>query len=245
VAIDFSQEELRLLARIAGVKKMIDAYAKDVDLHTSTTAHLYELSIDDLQRKVDAEDKEAKEMRRRGKTLNFAVGYGSTEWGLYKNFDIPIEEGKVLLNKFYTDLYPEIEACKQLVGKKIQQLGYSMTLFGRKRFFEIKNFFPGGYKEAEKYKASVLREGFNHIIQGTGAEIIKKALCRIYYENPFGDKLKILLQVYDEIVCEAADDVAEDAKVFIETIMLECEREYLNEIVPAKVDGKIRPYWAH
>ncbi len=224
---------------------MIEAYLNDLDLHTATTCNLYDIAVDVLQKLVDAGDPDAKEKRRRGKTLNFAVGYGSTEWGLYKNFNIPIEEGRVLLHKFFTDLYPEIESCKQIVGKKIQQHGYSMTLLGRKRFFEIKNFFPGGYKEAEKYKASVLREGFNHIIQGTGAEIIKKALCRIYYENPFGDRLKILLQVYDEIVCEAADDIAEDAKLFIENIMLECEREYLNEIVPAKVDGKIRPYWAH
>lgn len=235
ISIDFSQEELRLLAVIARVRKMIEAYKNGIDLHAATGKDLYEVSLEEL----------TKEQRSKGKSLNFAVGYGSTEFGLYKNFGIPMEEGRVLLHKFYTELYPEIETAKQYVGKKILENGYSVTLAGRKRFFEIKQFFPGGQRERDKYIAAILREGFNHIVQGTGADIIKESLCRIFYENPFGDGLKILIQVYDEIVCEVEESLAEEALEFIRNIMVQTEAKYLKDIVPAEADGKIADCWVH
>jgi len=235
LAVDFSQEELRLLAKFAGVKKMIDAYVQNLDLHAASAANVYGIPIEQVD----------KDQRQKAKSLNFAVGYGSTEWGLYKNFGIPIEEGRKLLDAFYTDAYPEIRQAQELVGKLIKKHGYSTTMTGRKRFFEEQKFFPGGSRERQKHDAAVVREGFNHIIQGTGADIIKKSLCRIYYENPFGDKLKILIQVYDEIVVEVSDDIAEQAKEFVENIMIETERQYLQDVVPAAVDGKLDKCWVH
>jgi DNA polymerase-1 len=245
IAVDFSQEELRILSVVANVKRMIAAFNSGLDLHTVTGADLYDMVVEELQALVDAENKEAKTKRGRGKTLNFAVGYGSTEYGLYKNFDIPLEEGKELLKKFYNELYPEIDQAKAVVGKKILETGYSTTLLGRKRFFQTKILYAN-YKEKEREEAKILREGFNHIVQGTGAEIIKESLCRIFYENPFGrENLRILLQVYDEIVCEVREDLAEEAKEFIKAIMLQTEAKYLRDIVPAAVDAQVAKYWKH
>jgi DNA polymerase I-like protein with 3'-5' exonuclease and polymerase domains len=235
IAVDFSQEELRLLAVLANVKGMIEAFNKSIDLHLATASNLYKIPLDQV----------TKDQRSKGKTLNFAVGYGSTEYGLYKNFGIPMEEGKVLLKAFFEDAYPEIKASMKLAESMIFKYGFSATMGGRKRFFEMKTFFPGGKYEEEKYRASVLREGFNHMIQGSGGDIIKESLCRIYYENPFGEDLKILIQVYDEIVCEVSDEVAEQAKAFIEKIMIETEEKYLKGVVPAVVDGKMGKVWEH
>jgi DNA polymerase I len=235
ISIDFSQEELRLLAVIAQVKGMIEAYNNNIDLHLKTGAELFEVPLDQV----------TKEQRRIGKTMNFAVGYGSTEYGLFKNFGIPMDKGREYLDKFYGEVYPEILAAKNGTGKLILDLGWSTTLLGRKRFFERKVFFPGGIREKEKLEAAIIREGFNHIVQGTGAEILKQSLIRIDSENPFGDGLKLLLQVYDEIVCEVAEEIADEALSFISKIMLECETVYLKGIVPAEVDGKISNCWLH
>lgn len=234
ICADFSQEELRLLAVVANVRRMIDAFNNEIDLHTATASGLFDVPVEAV----------TKEQRSRGKSMNFAVSYGSTEYGLYKNFDIPLKEGKVLLDKFYTDAYPEIMTFKQAVGEKILSCGYSTTLLGRKRFFDIKPMYATIY-EKEYAESSIMREGVNHIIQGTGAEVIKQSLIRIFYENPFGDKLKLLMTVHDEIICEADDDVVEPAMAFIEKIMLESERMYLKDVVPAKIEIKFADHWVH
>lgn len=235
ISADFSQEELRVLAVIAMVKGMIDAFKNGIDLHLKTASGLFKISLNEV----------TKEQRYKGKTMNFAVGYGSSEYGLWKNFGIPMEEGKQYLKAFYGEIYPEIDACKNSVGKRILELGYSTTLFGRKRFFEIPTFFPGGARERDRIIAAILREGFNHIIQGTCADVLKKTLIGIFYENPFGNKLKILIQIYDEVVCEVDDDVAEEAKKFVEGKMIGCLREYLRDVIPAEVDAKLGTCWLH
>ncbi len=245
LSIDYSQEELRLLAVVAKVKGMIEAYRKKIDLHTKTACGLFKLVLEEFLVRLNAEEKEAKMQRYKGKTMNFAVGYGSSEYGLWKNFGIPMKEGKQYLKTFYEELYPEIEQTKKVVGEKIFSLGYSTTLTGRKRFFEMQTFFPGGAKERDRFLASTLREGFNHMIQGTGADIIKMALTRIFYENPFGDGLKILIQVYDELVVELDEEIAEEGKDFVTRIMLECEQQFLGDVLPAEVDGKLGDYWKH
>jgi DNA polymerase-1 len=234
IAVDFSQEELRLLAKVGHVQRMIDAFNAGIDLHTATASSLYDVPVEEV----------TKEQRSRGKTLNFAVGYGSTEYGLYTNFGIPKNEGKALLKKFFGETYPEIVTFNEIADKFILDMGYSTTLLGRKRYHEHKVFFAD-YREKERWESALLRAGRNHIIQGTGAEVIKKSLCRIFYENPFGDKLKILLQVYDEIVCEVTDDIAEEAKEFISKCMVECEREFLEDVVPSVVDAQVEQYWKH
>lgn len=234
LGVDFSQEELRLMAKVTKAKNMIEAYKNGEDLHTRTASEIFEVPVEQV----------TKEQRYKGKTANFAVGYGSTEYGLYKNFGIPLKEGKEVLDKFYNKAYPEIRDFKASIGEVIWSKEFSTTLTGRKRYFQKPKIFADG-NERERFKSSTLRELLNHIIQGTGADIIKKALCRIYYENPFGSKLKILMQVYDEIVCEVSEDIAEEAKEFVCRVMKEVEEEYLEGIVPAEVSAELERYWKH
>lgn len=235
IAADFSQEELRLMAVVMNISRMIRAFNNGIDLHLATASGLFNVPVEEV----------TKAQRSRGKTLNFAVGYGSTEYGLYKNFGIPMDEGKELLRKYFEDLYPEYTAFKNVAGKRILEQGWTTTLLGRKRFFEKKVLYTD-YREKEREEASIVREGINTIIQGTGADIIKESLVRMFRENPFGeDNFRILIQVYDEIVCEIKEEYAEEGKEFVKRIMEETEAKYLKGAVPAVVDIACEPYWKH
>jgi DNA polymerase-1 len=229
VGHDFSQEELRLMSVFE--PKLAEAFIRGEDPHSATAAQLYEKNIEEV----------TKEERRRGKTLNFAVGYGSTAWGLYKNFKIPQQEGEKLLDRFYNQVYTSLRDVKNKSTELIWKNLVSQTFFGRKRYFKKSSIFETA-KEFEKEKAKIGREGFNHTIQGTGADVMKMSLRDIFYQNKWGEDLKILIQVYDEIVCEVKEEYAEEAQKFIYNIMKSNLQKFLNNI-PAEVDYYIEPYW--
>lgn len=233
LAKDFSQEELRLMAILSGERNLILTFMRGEDPHTSTAALLYSIPLDQV----------TSSQRKIGKTMNFAVGYGSTEYGLYKNFGIPIEDGRNHLNSFYNIAYPTLRDWKKLLGEMIWKKGYSRTPFGRKRFFRKPSIYRDA-RDAESFRAAKERELINHVIQGCGSDIIKEALVRLYFENPFGEKYKLILQVYDEIVAEVSDEIVEQADEFTSRIMRECEAKYLKEI-PPEVSGGANYYWEH
>lgn len=231
ICADFSQQELRIMAAISGERKLIEAYKNKVDVHSLTASLIFHKNINEV----------TKEERQKGKSLNFAVIYGSTEYGIRHNFSIELSEARLLLEKFWKG-YPAMKQFVEKVGNKIIEKGYSVTMYGRKRYFEIPKIYYSSF-EYIKTINHIKRAGVNHIIQGTGADIIKLALLRIFKENPFGNKLDILLTVHDEIVCEADEDILEEAAEFIKKIMIEVEQPFLGEI-PAEVDVKISEYWA-
>lgn len=218
---------------------MIQAFVDDVDLHTRTAANLFK-----------KEDKDVtKDERAKGKGLNFTLGYDGTASALYKNYGIPFEEGEKLIEQFMTVAYPDLGRFKKALGEAIWEKGFARTPLGRKRFFRKPLMYKDS-RELERYKAKTLRELGNHCTgQGPGADILKLALCRLYYENPFGEEnYKIILDVYDEIVIEVKENIGMEAKEFTERIMKEEEQKFLGK-VPAKVetaltkDGQLPKYW--
>jgi DNA polymerase-1 len=231
ITADYSQAELRLLGAVSGEPLMIDAYKRNLDLHSYTATLLYGCTIDEVD----------KEKRKKGKALNFGIVYGISEYGLYFNFGIPLDEGKSYLRSFFGG-YKTLKKFIDMAGEKIWELKYSITPMGRRRYFENKTFFADS-KELWRYKGAVLREGINHIIQGGSADIVKTALKYMYYRNPFGhDKFRILLQEHDEIVVEVHESIAGDAEEFVRTCMLEAEQPWLGEI-PAEVDIHVADFW--
>lgn len=230
LAADYSQQEYRLAGAISGEPRIIDAYLSGKDMHTATAGIIFNKNLEDI----------TKDERYLGKTLNFAVLYGSSSWGLSKNLGIKIEEGEKLLDKFWKG-YPTLYQFKLNVENIILKHKYSVTPLGRKRYFEDRKFFDDD-KDHYKYLGKIRREGFNHIIQGCGADIIKIAMCRIFYDNPFGDKLKLYHQVHDEIGLEISEGIIEEAREFVLYCMLEAEQPFLGNI-PAKVDILINNYW--
>jgi len=235
ICADYSQQELRVLAAICRDPKLIEAFVKDLDIHQNTAAYLFDKPYDEV----------TKDERSKGKALNFGVVYGITEFGLWKNWNIPMEEGKRYLNDFYFKVYTQYAAFKDKVGNIVYDLGYSNTYFGRKRFYKKKILYQDP-NEMYWEKDSIIKKGINHIVQGTSADITKLAMIDMHYNNPFGeDNFKVLLQVHDEILVSAKESVAEEAMKFVGDCMLKWEEAVLQGVVPPKIDIKIADYWVH
>ena len=231
LTVDYNQAEFRLLGAVSGEPEIIKAYLAGIDLHTLTATKIYYVPIEEVTTK----------QRWNAKQVNFAVIYGSSEYGLYYNFGIPIDLGRKHLNTFF-ESYPYVKYFVEYAGEKIWENLYSVTPYGRKRFFTNKVAFPN-WRDALKFKQSTIRKGVNMIIQGGSADILKMSLVDIYYNNPFGDALKILMAVHDEGVFEVREDLVNDIVLFIINIMEKNEQIFLGEI-PAKVDFKVGDYWS-
>ena len=141
---------------------------------------------------------------------------------------VEVNFARELISKFFAG-YPSLAKVKKEVEAFAMKNFYTTTLYGRKRFFEKKTMFSDS-KEMEKYFKRIKREGFNHVIQGTGADITKLALVELYRKNPFGDKFRIILQIHDEIVAEAHESIAVEAWKFMKDTMTEVEQRFLGDI---------------
>lgn len=233
VTADYSQMELRLMAAVSRETKMIEAYKQGVDLHKLTASLVFDIPVEDI-----AKDSEERQI---SKSVNFAVIYGSTAAGLQYNLDLPKSKADFILRRYFEG-YPYLAAFIRKVRNKIWQKGYSITPFGRKRFFDIPSSFSSP-REKNRIWNKVTREGLNHIIQGGSADVVKIALRDLFYNNPFGhDKFKVLLQVHDEFVVEVHESIAKEAEEFIVKTMEDAFQPYLGDL-PAKVGSVISDTW--
>jgi DNA polymerase I-like protein with 3'-5' exonuclease and polymerase domains len=232
LTLDYSQEEYRLAGAVSGEPKIIEAYQKGSDMHTATAANFFDKPLSSV----------TKQERQWGKTRNFEILYGTTEWGLSNSLKCGVDEAKKILDKYW-DGYQVLKKFKDYAEEKIVELGYSITPLGRRRYNIEKPTYMTNW-EYMRYSSRIKREGFNHIIQGAGADIIKIAMINIYNKNPFGDKLRLLIQVHDELDAEAHESVRVDAAEFMKEEMLKAEQPFLGEI-PAAVDVKYdTTFWA-
>lgn len=231
ISCDYSQQEYRLTGAVSREPKIIDAYRNNSDMHTATAAHFFKKPLDEV----------TKDERSWGKTRNFEIIYGTTEWGLSKSLKCNLEEAKDILNEYWKG-YPALSNFKVLVEERILELGYSCTPLGRRRYSTPKPVFANP-NELRRWREAIKREGFNHIIQGGGADIIKIAVVNLHRRNPFGDKFRIILQIHDELLVEAHQSIAEEARAFLEKEMREAEQPFLKEI-PAVVESEIKDKWS-
>ncbi len=231
-AIDYSQQEYRLVGALSKDPVIINAYKSGLDIHTATGAIVAGVPMNEV----------TKEHREKGKTTNFAIIYGSTAWGLAHNLKIPTNQGEKIINDVWSG-YARLSKFKEAAERMILKLGFSCTPIGRRRYNIAKPLY-GDSKSFKKWEARVLREGFNHIVQGGGADVLKMAMVRIYKENPFGEYLKLCLQIHDEIVLQFHKSIAKMAVEFAVRIMEEEEQKFLGDI-PAKVEaGKLQERWS-
>lgn len=231
VAADYSQQEYRLAGAVSKEPEVIKAYQEGSDMHTATAAIIFNKDRKDV----------TKDERHIGKTMNFAILYGSTEWGLKRNLKVPIERAQELIQAFF-DGYPRLKLFKEMVEDRILELGYSCTPYGRRRYSPDRPNLQDG-KNYIIWQDRVKREGFNHIIQGGGADIIKIAMVNISKKNPFGDKFRLILQVHDELVCEVHKSIVQEAEAFLVKEMIDAEQPFLG-VIPAKVDSSVRDRWS-
>jgi DNA polymerase-1 len=230
IAVDYSQCEYRLAGALSKEEIILEAYKTGYDMHIATASRRFNVPFVEV----------TKEQRSAGKTINFAVLYGTTDYGLQRNLNISKKDANKLLEDFFAG-YPRLTAFKNAVEDMIIKLRYSITPYGRKRYFkELPPFFTPA--EVKRNEARMRREGFNMVIQGGTADVLKIAMINIGKNNPFGDKFKLLLQVHDELVAEVHDSIIKEATDFMKYEMVSAFQPFLGQI-PAVADEKISKRW--
>ncbi len=209
LAFDYSQIELRIAAFLPKDEKFIDIFRRGEDVHAAVAAQVFGVSVDQV----------TKAMRSQAKVINFGVMYGMGVVALQKNMGVDRKTAQ----KFYNDYFEKFHGLAgylDAVKAAAERDGYTETYFGRRRYFE------GLTSKLPFIRAAAERMAINAPIQGTEADIVKIAMIRIadYIEKKkLGDKVHILMQVHDEIVLEATDDVAQkivpDIKQIMESII--------------------------
>ena len=184
VSLDYSQIELRVMAHISGDPELVSVFKKGQDVHKAAASVIFDIPIEKI----------SKEQRRTGKTVNFAVMYGMTEYGLSDMLGITGNEARAYIEKFF-DRYKKIREYFASVTDSMKTRGYVETLFGRRRYF--------AYREGYHKSQGLIREANNAPLQGTAADIMKLAMLEAYKLLPkFPFEARMLLQVHDELVFE-------------------------------------------
>jgi len=223
LSIDYSQIELRVLASLSNATSMIEAFKNNVDIHTLTASKTYGVSIDD----VDSS------MRRNAKATNFGIVYGMSDWGLAEQLGISLKDAKNFISKYY-ETYPEIKTFLNELIAGCEKNGYVKTIMNRIRY--VPEIHDNNYNIREFGK----RVAMNSPIQGTAADIIKKAMIdvdELLVSNNF--KTKMILQIHDELIFEVPVD---ELMIVIPLIVEKMENAVKME-VPLKVDYDYGTNW--
>ena len=220
---DYSQVELRVFSSMANATAMMEAFINDQDIHTKTASDIYHVDLD----KVD------KSMRRTAKAVNFGIIYGISSFGLSEDLGININEAKDFINK-YLEAFPGIAEYMSKEKEEAYKNGYVTTLMNRRRVIpelESKNYM---------IRSSGERMALNTPIQGTAADILKKAMVELYQRlNDEKLKSKILLQVHDELILNVVNNEVEKVKKIVKEVM---ENTYKLQ-VPLKVEIDLGDNW--
>ena len=190
ISADYSQIELRLMAHAANETEMIKAFNENVDIHSQTASKVFGIPIEDLD----------SEIRRSAKAINFGIIYGISAFGLSKQLSCSQSEAKNFIESYF-DQFPKIKSYMDAMIENAKMRGYVETFFGRRipiKGINSKNFQERSFAE---------RQSINAPIQGSAADIIKRAMIKIH--NVFQEKnieSKMLLQVHDELVFECPKD---------------------------------------
>ncbi len=229
VALDYSQIELRIAAILSGDEKLIDIFKSGRDVHREVAAAVFAVAPEN----VDAE------MRRRAKVINFGILYGMGVNALKTQLEVPLSEAHTFHDDYFATfdtLAKYLESTRGFARKN----GYTETLFGRRRQFpEMKSPLPYVRAQAE-------RMAINAPIQGTQADIIKKAMVevdRLLHTEGKRDDAHLILQVHDELVYEIREGMAEELAQTVKKIMEGVLPEKETKGVPIIADGKIGKNW--
>ena len=217
LAADYSQIELRLAAHMADVPALRDAFAAGEDIHAATAKQLFgEVNRD---------------TRGRAKTINFAILYGISRWGLAGRLEISADEAQDMIAKYY-ERFPGISIYINETIEKARERGYTETLFGRK------TWFPRIKASVQHERQGAERAAINAPIQGTSADIIKRAMARMEpaLERAGLRQVKMLLQVHDELVFEVPEGDVEAASAVIRQVMESAAEPIVKLSVPLGVE---------
>jgi len=225
LSADYSQIELRLAAHMADVPQLKEAFNAGHDVHAITAEEVFGT--------VD------RETRNKAKTINFAILYGSSAWGIASRMGLSREEGKAIIDRYF-ERFPGIRDFMHSTLAFAREHGFTKTLFGRKTHFE-----PNIRSPNPSIRAGAERAAINAPIQGTSADLIKRAMARMddaLAANGL-DGVKMLLQVHDELVFEVPDGQEEQAAAVIRQVMANAAEPAMKLDVPLDVEVGWGPHW--
>jgi DNA polymerase-1 len=227
VSADYSQIELRLLAEIAGIEQLRKAFRDGLDIHAMTASEMFGVPVKNMPAEV----------RRRAKAINFGIVYGISAFGLANQLGIEREEAGAYIRKYF-ERFPGIRDYIEETKTYARNNGYVLTLFGRKCH----------YPEIKASNASVRafneRAAVNARLQGTAADIIRRAMVRM--DTALAKKklsAQMLLQVHDELVFEVPDDEVEKTLPVVTNVMVEAPLPALSLSVPLQVEAHAAGNW--
>ena len=225
VSLDYSQIELRILAHIAQIDSLKQAFHDGLDIHAMTASEMFDVPLDEM----------TSEIRRQAKAINFGVIYGISGFGLARNLRIPRSEAQGFIDRYF-ERFPGIKEYMDKTVKFSKDNSYVETLFGRVIHTpEINAKGPmAGFAK---------RAAINAPIQGTAADIIRRAMIRV----PEAIKdlpAKMLLQVHDELLFEVKEEFCEDLIFQVQSIMEAASLPFLKMDIPLSVDAGRGMNWA-
>jgi DNA polymerase I len=227
ISADYSQIELRLLAHIADIPQLRQAFADGLDIHALTASEMFGVPVEGMP----------SEVRRRAKAINFGIIYGISSFGLANQLGIPREEAGAYIKQYF-ERFPGIRAYMDATKATVRAQGYVTTLFGRKCHY------PRINASNPSERAFNERAAINAPIQGAAADIIRRAMARM---DAALEKARLsaqmLLQVHDELVFEVPDAEVEATIALVRKIMTDAPHPAVQLSVPLQVDAKAAQNW--
>ncbi|MFO1143502.1 MAG: DNA polymerase I [Amaricoccus sp.] len=225
LSLDYSQIELRLLAHIADIPALKQAFTDGLDIHAMTASEMFGVPIEGMPASI----------RRQAKAINFGVIYGISAFGLANNLRIPREDAKRFIDTYF-ERFPGIREYMNRTIAFGKEHGHVETLFGRRIHTpEINARGP--------HAAPAQRQAINAPIQGSAADIIRRAMIRVP-DAIRGLPARMLLQVHDELLFEVAEDAADETAARVRAVMAEAALPAVDLAVPLVVDAGAGPTWA-
>ncbi|HVW54184.1 MAG TPA: DNA polymerase I [Rhizobiaceae bacterium] len=228
ISADYSQIELRVLAHVADIPQLKQAFADGIDIHAMTASEMFAVPVEGMP----------PEVRRRAKAINFGIIYGISAFGLANQLSIPREEAADYIKRYF-QRFPGIRDYMDRTKAEARQNGYVTTIFGRRAHYpEIRSSNPS-------VRAFNERAAINAPIQGSAADIIRRAMVRM--EDALGkaglSNTAMLLQVHDELIFEAPEEEVEKAIPVIRHVMENAAMPAVSMAVPLHVDARAAHNW--
>ena len=224
---DYSQIELRVLAHIADIAQLKQAFADGLDIHAMTASEMFDTPIEGMDPMI----------RRRAKAINFGIIYGISAFGLANQLGIERSEASDYI-KMYFERFPGIKDYMETTKAFCREHGYVETIFGRRAHY------PDISASNPQVKAFNERAAINAPIQGSAADIIRRAMARMD-EALAAESLsaRMLLQVHDELIFELPEDEADKTLAIVTNVMEQATYPALEMAVPLKVDAQTASNW--
>ncbi len=227
ISADYSQIELRVLAHVADIPQLKKAFADGLDIHAMTASEMFGVPIEGMDSAV----------RRRAKAINFGIIYGISAFGLSNQLSISREEAGEYIRTYFKR-FPGIKDYMEATKASARANGFVETIFGRRMHF------PRINSPNPSEKAFLERASINAPIQGSAADIIRRAMVRMMPAiHAAGLKAQMLLQVHDELIFECPVSEADATCKLVSKVMVAAPEPTLKMLVPLQVDARAANNW--